>query len=561
MTPLDWSVLAFYFVLVAGVAFWAGRRNRGLTDYFLGGRQMPWWAIGLSVMATQVSAITIISTTAQGYADGTRFVVVYFGLPIAMVVICAVLVPLYHRAQVFTAYELLERRFSPSTRTLTSLLFLMSRALSMGVTLYMPSLVLSVLLGWPEEVTVLAMAATTIVYVIWGGNRSVIWTDVVQMGVIWLGLSVCVTVAVRNLPSGLSLRDALLLGQTAGRLHTIDPSPSLTRPYTVWEGLLAGTFLSLSYFGCDQSQVQRYLSGKSLREIRLSLLFSAVLKIPMQFVILLTGVLVFVFYHFHPVPLLWNPADMRAWQVKVAPMEAAATSGRWEAAQETRRQAALALVHAGAAARPAAEAAYGAAAGDLQAARRPAVAAVGDPKTHSDTNYIFLTYVLHFLPAGLRGLMIAVVFAAAMSALSGELSALASASMIDFYKRFAAAPPERDLRASRWLTGLWGIVACLVALHAGRWGSAIEAVNRIGSYFYGPILGVFALATLTTRTTARGAILGLAGGLALVLTVAFSTHVHYLWFNAIGALAVVAIGALHGVGSRTPALARSLLHS
>jgi SSS family transporter len=550
MAGIDWAVLLVYFVLIAGVGAWAGRGNRGLTDYFLGGRQMPWWAIGLSVMATQVSAITIISTTGQAYVDGTRFLVVYFGLPIAMVVICATLIPLYHRAQVFTAYEFLERRFSPSTRTLTSLLFLLSRGLSVGVTLYAPSLVLSVLLGWPETVTVLAMGVTTVLYVMWGGNRSVIWTDVVQMLVIWVGIFVCVGVAIHNLPADLSFRNALALGQAAGRLHTIDPSPSLTRPYTLWEGLIAGTFLALSYFGCDQSQVQRYLSGRSLREIRLSLLFNAALKIPMQLLILLTGVMVFVFYHFHPIPLLWNPGDLRQLHAKAPAALASRMESDWSAAQDERRRAALAFVRALPADRAGAESAYAEAQRRLQESRKPAAALVAAAKPYNDTNYIFLTYVLQFLPAGLRGMIIAVIFAAAMSTLSGELSALASASMIDFYKRFAAAPPRHDMRVSRALTAFWGLAACLVALQAGQLGSAIEAVNKLGSYFYGSILGVFALAVLVPRARAAGAIAGLLAGMLTVALVARFTPLHFLWYNVVGALVVLAVG---GLESRRPA--------
>jgi Na+/proline symporter len=550
MTPLDWTVLGAYFLLILSVGIVAGRRNRGLADYFLAGREMPWWAIGLSVMATQVSAITILSTTAQGYADGTRFLVVYFGLPIAMVILCATLLPLYQRAQVFTAYELLERRFSPATRTLTSALFLMSRSLSMGVTLYAPSLVLAVLLGWSESRTIIVMGATTVLYVMWGGNRSVIWTDVVQMAVIWVGIFVCVGTALHSLPAEISLGDALAIGQAAGRLHTIDPSPSLRHPYTLWEGLLAGTFLALSYFGCDQSQVQRYLSGRSLRESRLSLLFNAALKIPMQFLILLTGVLVFVFYHFHPIPLLWNPGDLRRLQAELPAAEAQRLSAQWSVLQEKRQAAAIDLVHASGSALPAAQARYGAAERALEAGRVEAERHIAGDGTYKDTNYIFLTYVLGHLPAGFKGLILAVVFAAAMSALSGEMNALASASMIDFYKRFVHAPPRYDLVVSRALTGLWGLSACLVALRAGRMGSAIEAVNRIGSYFYGPILGVFALAVLVPRARATGAISGLVAGVAVVNLVAYATPIHYLWYNVIGAAVVFALGWLESF--RTP---------
>lgn len=552
MTPLDWTVLGVYFLLIIGVGLVAGRRTRGLSDYFLAGREMPWWAVGLSVMATQVSAITIISTTGQAYVDGTRFLVVYFGLPIAMVILCATLLPLYDRAQVFTAYEYLERRFSPGTRTLTSALFLLSRGLAVGVTLYAPSLVLAVVLELNESLTIVVMGATTVLYVMWGGNRSIIWTDVVQMLVIWIGILVCVGIALRSLPAELSLRDALTLGQAAGRLRTIDPSPSVTRPYTLWEGLIAGTFLALSYFGCDQSQVQRYLSGRSLRESRLSLLFNAAVKIPMQFLILLTGVLVFVFYHFHPIPLLWNPGDLRRLQAEAPAADAARWEAQWTEAQDARRHAAMDLVRASGLERARAENAYRAAEHHLEESRREAEQAVG-PGRYNDTNYIFLTYVLGHLPAGLKGLILAVIFAAAMSTLSGELGALASATMIDFYKRFADAPPRYDLLVSRVVTALWGMGACLVALRAGHFGSAIELVNEIGSYFYGSILGVFALAVLVPRARAAGAMVGLVAGMASVMVAARATPVHYLWYNVVGAVVVFTIGWLD---SRRVPLAR-----
>ena len=311
MTTLDWIVLGVYMVAIVSYGMWAGRGNVKMDDFFLAGRKMRWWAIGLSVMATQISAITFIGTTGQAYTDGMRFLVVYFGLPLAMVILCVTLVPFFYRARVFTAYEYLERRFDSRTRTLTSLLFLFSRGMAVGVTLYAPSLVLSVIMGLGETATIVLMGGTTIVYVIYGGNKSVIWTDVAQMAIIWFGIFLCFGVAVWQLPEGMGLRDALALAQVNGRLRIIDPSPSLVAPYTIWSGLIGGLFLMLSYFGCDQSQVQRYLSGSSLTQSRLSLLFNAFLKVPMQFLILLTGVLVFVFYHFQPEPLLWNSVALR----------------------------------------------------------------------------------------------------------------------------------------------------------------------------------------------------------------------------------------------------------
>jgi SSS family transporter len=544
LSALDWVVLLAYLLAVVAFGFWTGRGNRRIEDFFLAGRQMRWWAVGLSVMATQISAITFIGTTGQAYTDGMRFLVFYFGLPFAMVVLCVTLVPFFYRARVYTAYEYLERRFDARTRTLTSLLFLLSRGLSVGVTLYAPSLVLSVILGWSEPATILIMGGSTIVYVVYGGNKSVIWTDVVQMLIIWVGIFLCFGVAVAQLPAGFGLRDALALAQTSGRLRVMDTSPSLTTPYTLWSGLIGGLFLMLSYFGCDQSQVQRYLSGSSLTQSRLSLLFNAFLKVPMQFLILLTGVLVFVFYHFHPAPLLWNPVEMRKLERQAPAAALASVHQRYEAAAASRQSSAEAWVRART---PEARDAYQSAAAELGAARAEAVKmveAINHGARYNDTNYIFPSYILAHLPSGLAGLVIAVIFAAAMSTLSGEFNSLASATVVDFYKRFVnpSGTDERDLLVSRLFTAFWGGFACLVALRAGQLGSAIEVVNRFGSYFYGSILGVFLLAVLTPRASARGAFYGLTIGMAAVFAVSRFTAVHFLWYNVVGAATVFAAG-------------------
>jgi SSS family transporter len=550
MSVLDWAVLVGYLVAIVCFGLWVGRGNRRIDDFFLAGRRMRWWAVGLSVMATQISAITFIGTTGQAYTDGMRFLVFYFGLPFAMVILCVTLVPFFYRARVFTAYEYLERRFDARTRTLTSLLFLLSRGLSVGVTLYAPSVVLSVILGWSEGATILLMGGTTIAYVAYGGNKSVIWTDVVQMLIIWVGIFVCLGVAVTQLPGAVSLRDALALAQATGRLRAMDPSPSLTQPYTLWGGLVGGLFLMLSYFGCDQSQVQRYLSGSSLTQSRLALLFNAFLKVPMQFIILLTGVLVFVFYHFHPPPLLWNPAELTRLRERTPALELAAIEGRFQEAQSARRAAAeeFLRLRSGAAGDAAARE-YLEADARLQAARAEAVGrveALSGGKRYKDTNYIFPTYILTHLPRGIVGLVIAVIFAAAMSALSGELSSLATATVVDFYKRFVRrhGSDAHDLLVSRLLTAFWGGFAMLVAMQAGRLGSAIEVVNRFGSYFYGSILGVFGLAVLAPRASARGAFYGLFAGMAAVAVVSWVTPVHFLWYNVVGAGTVFGVGML-----------------
>ena len=543
----DWVVLAVYVVAIVAFGLWVGRGTRGIDDFFLAGRQMRWWAAGLSVMATQISAITFVGTTGQAYTKGMSFIAFYFGLPFAMVVLSLTVVPFFYRARVFTAYEYLERRFDGRTRTLTSLLFLLSRGLAVGVTLYAPSLVLSVVLGWSEAATIALMGGTTILYVVYGGNRSVIWTDVVQMALIWFGIFLCVGVAIARLPAEVGLRDALALAQTANRLETVDLSLDLSKPYTLWSGLIGGMFLAMAYFGCDQSQVQRYLSGRSLTESRLSLLFNAFLKVPMQFLILLTGVLVFVFFHFHETPLLWNRAELAQLVARAPAGEVGRLRAEAHAAHEERRTAATAFAtarRAGLDSEPAREA-YRASQLRLEHTDAEVRRLAGGPGAPvNDVNYIFPSFVVSQLRGGLAGLVIAVIFAAAMSTLAAELSSLATATVVDFYKRFVntSGSGPHDLLVSRVFTAVWGLFAALVALEAGRLGSAIEVVNRFGSYFYGSILGVFALAILTPRATARGAFYGLIAGMATVFLVSQYTSIAFLWYNVVGALTVFVVG-------------------
>jgi len=554
MTSLDWSVLFIYLVAIVSFGVYMGRGNKKIDDFFLAGRQMRWWAIGLSVMATQISAITFVGTTGQAYQHGMGFLVLYFGLPFAMVVLCQTVVPFFYKARVFTAYEYLENRFDKKTRRLTSFFFLLSRSLSLGVTLYAPSLVLSVILGWSETATILLMGVSTIAYVSYGGNRSVIWTDVAQMAIIWFGIFLCLGVAITQLPEAFRLRDALALAQSTGRLEIMDTSLSLTKPYTLWGGLIGAFFLQMAYFGTDQSQVQRYLSGSSLKQSRLSLLFNAFLKIPMQFMILLTGVLVFVFYHFHETPLLWNSVAQQQLEREAPADRLASVQERFDAAHAERRAAAEAFATVRQSGEAADPSVYLAANRELDSVRGEAVAMIEEVQGtgFNDNNYIFPTYIITHLPRGLAGLVIAVIFAAAMSSLSGEFNSLATASMVDFYKPYRLhrlfglekSSDAHELLMSRVLTVMWGGFACLVALEAGRLGSAIEVVNKFGSYFYGSILGVFGLAILSPRVTARGAFAGLLVGIATIALVANLTDVFFLWYNVIAAVTVFATGHL-----------------
>ena len=541
MRSLDWAVVIGY---VAWIVYDGLRRAKGtdrVEGYFLGNRSLPWWAIGLSVMATQMSAVTLVGTTGQAYLTGLRFVQFYFGLPLAMVILSVTLVPFFHRAKVYTAYEYLERRFDVRVRSLASFLFLMGRAFSLGVTLAAPAVVISAILGWRLPVTVLVICVPMIVYTSYGGVQAVAWTDVKQMFIIVLGMAAAVTVLVLGIPHDVSFNQALHLAGATGRLRAVDFKFDLRETYTFWSGMIGGLFLMLAYFGCDQSQVQRYLTAKSEGEARSSLLMSAFVKIPLQLLILSTGVLVFVFYLFQAPPMLFN----RVYDARVAAgsyaAEYASLEQQFPAAIDERRQAAE---------RSDREAFLAADARVLairQRATNIVKATTGDSR-FTDVNYVFPTFVTTRMPIGLVGLMIAAIFAAAMSASAGELNSLASATIIDFYRRHFVkdATDTHYLNVSKLATIGWGLFACVVAMYAANQGSLIEVVNRYGSFFYGSLLGVFILAILVKRATASGAFWGLIAGMAVVLAVAFSPwtrDIAFLWHNVIGAVVVVVVGS------------------
>ncbi len=551
MQPLDWLVVAAYFGLIVLVGTWTGRGNKGLEDYFLARRSMPWYAMGLSVMATQASAITLVGTTGQAYVDGMRFIQIYLGLPIAMVILCFTLVPLFYRARVFTAYEYLERRCGPGTRSLTSLLFLFGRALSGAVVIYAPSVVLAVVFSLDATLTILLIGGFATIYTALGGMRAVMWVETWQMLIILLGIFFCLGSVVFGLPDGVGLGEALRIAGATGRLETLSFDPNPQHTYTIWTGLLGGLFLMLSYFGCDQSQVQRYLTGRSLRESRLSLLFNGFAKIPVQFVILLTGALLFVFYQFERPPLLFDPATLA--ETRAADPEGmAAAEAEYDLAFEARREAALALADADA---PDTRERFLAADHAFQTIRGEAVAAAASAKGEpwTDTNHVFPTFVFTQLPAGMVGLILVAVLAAAMSTVESELSALSTASIVDFYRRFrtriARPASERHyLRAGRVGILFWGAVATGAALWMGRLGSAVEAVNRVGSYFYGPILGAFVLAAVFPKRGASGAFYAILCGVAAVWACELAPRflglpgISYLYYNLVGAGVTVAAG-------------------
>jgi solute:Na+ symporter, SSS family len=562
MRLVDWLVVLAYLVFIVYDGLKRSKATSEVEGYFLANRSLPWWAVGLSVMATQLSAITLVGTTGQAYADGMRFIQFYFGLPLAMIILSLTLVPFFYRAKVFTAYEYLERRFDLKTRTLASLLFLCSRGLSCGVIIAAPSVILSIVLGWNLTLTILAIGLPTVLYTMIGGVQAVTWTDVKQMAVVVSGLFVAVTMLIVGLPHDVSVVQALHVAGAAGRTNTIDFRFDWRQTYTFWSGMLGGLFLMLSYFGCDQSQVQRYLTAKSIDEGRHSLLMSAFFKIPLQALVLLTGVLLFAFYLFNQPPLLFNTTHARTIATSARAAEYEALNAEFARAFESRRTAATALTEAvDDASRAAARESFLAASASMKDIRARAATLVnqvtGDDKftgttgdtPAADVNYVFPTFITTRMPIGLVGLMIAAIFAAAMSASAAELNSLATATIIDVYRRLLKpqASDAHYLAVSKIATGMWGIVACLVANVAVGLGSLIEVVNRFGSIFYGSLLGVFILAVTFKRATGTGAFFGLLAGIATVLVFAFhptTRSVSYLWHNPLGVGVVLLVGIL-----------------
>ncbi len=547
MHSFDWAIVFVYL----GYVIWHGARLSRSTstaaDFFLAGRNLPWWAVGLSVMATQMSAITLVGTTGQAYVDGTRFIQFYYGLPLAMIILCVTAVPFFYRARVFTAYEYLERRFDAKTRSLTSFFFLLSRGLGVGVIIAAPAVILSIVLGWNEIVTIFVIGLSTTAYTMLGGVQAVTWTDVKQMVIILVGIILCLSVIVAGLPESVSLEDGLFLAGAVGKLETIDSSFDLKERYTVWSGMIAGLFLFLAYFGCDQSQVQRFLTARSVDEGRVSLLMSAFLKIPMQFLILMMGVLIFVFYHFQPPPMIFNEVEAQRAALQ-QPARFTELEQEFEAVYAARRVAALKYV----------DARNGT---DAAAARKEYVLAntayveqhrdatdfvrrANDNRAFTDVNYVFPSFVISNMPVGIVGLIIAAILAAAMSSVAAELNSLATASTMDFYKRhFRPGSSEKQMVSfGRMATLAWGVFACIVATFATNLGSLIEVVNTFGSFFYGSLLGVFVLAFAVPAARASGAFYGLLFGIVSVWIASTYSDIAFLWFNVVGCLVTVGSG-------------------
>jgi solute:Na+ symporter, SSS family len=550
MHPVDWVVVVAFTAWIVYDGLKRTKDSHEIEGYFLAKRSIPWWAAGISVMATQLSAITMIGTTGQAYSDGMRFIQFYFGLPLAMIILSWTLVPFFYNSRVYTAYEYLESRFDAKTRSFTSLLFLLSRGLSVGAVVSAPAVVLSLVLGWNLTATSLAITMPAVIYTMFGGVQAVTWTDIKTMSLIVGGLLVIIATAVLGLPDGVSLGDGLAVAAATGRLRSFDFSFDITNQYTFWSGTIAALFLFCSYFGADQSQVQRYLTARSLGEARRSLLMSAYWKIPLQVIVLLVGVLVFVYYTFNPAPLIFSgEAESR---VRSGAEGAAyrALESEYETAFNARREAAIELANArdgdDATRVVAAQSAVRDREAELQAIRTRATSLVRTERdqSYTDVNYIIPTFILTRLPIGLIGLLIVGILMAATDTIAAELNSLSTATVIDFYKRWARpeATDTHYLTVSKIATGLWGLFACAIAVWAAELGSLIEVVNRFGSFFYGSILGVFILAAGVPWATANGAFVGLIAGMASVAWAASFTNVAFLWHNVIGVVGAVAAG-------------------
>jgi solute:Na+ symporter, SSS family len=549
MHPFNWAIVIVYLAYTVYDGIRRSRNTHEMEGYFLANRNLPWWAVGLSVMATQLSAVTMIGTTGQGATDGLRFVQFYFGLPIAMVVLGITLVPFLHGARVFTAYEYLEKRFNPATRSLTSFLFLCSRGLSCGVIIAAPAVVFSAVLGWSLPLAVALIGIPTIIYTVIGGVQAVTWADVKQMVLIVFALVVIAVLLLVQLP--VSPHDAMRIAGSTGRLRTFDFSFDLTQTYTFWSGVIGGLFLMMSYFGTDQSQAQRYLTARNVPEARTALLMSAYWKIPLQALILLIGVLVFVFYVFRAPPLLYNPVHEAAVREQAA-AEYSTLNEQYSAAWTQREAAARAIAASvdDVAENTAAEQ-MRTSDSQMNSVRTKALAlaerVTGEPSR--DVNYIMPGWVLAYLPLGMAGIFIAAVMAAAMSSIAAELNSLATVTVIDFYRRWVrpTGPDSHFLFVSKLATTIWGIIACTVAVYAATLGSLIEVVNRFGSFFYGSILGVFLLAMIPLAKP-WAAFIGMMSGMAAVAAVSiYAPQVSFLWHNVVGAMTVVVVGTLLSV--------------
>ena len=553
MHLIDWIVLIGSLVFIVTYGIWKGRVNRDLDAYLLADRSLQWYTIALSIMATQASAITFISTPGQAYTDGMRFVQFYLGLPVGMVILSITAVPIYHGLKVYTAYEYLERRFDQKTRTLAAFLFLVQRGLAAGFTILAPALILSIILGWNLYATTIAIGILVVIYTALGGTKAVSWTNFHQLLIAMGGMVAAFVVVLMRIPDSVSFGNALSVAGELGRLNAIDFSFDWENRYNFWSGVIGGLFLQLSYFGTDQSQVQRYLTGSSVTQSRIALLFNGMVKIPMQFFILFVGAMVFVFYQFTAPPVFFNPVQTETMRQSSYSEEFAEIEVRHREAAEVQQRFASEFVDAldlGDEARTeAASERLKAASAVTSSVRAEAIELMkaNDPDTDTnDTNFVFLTFVMTYLPTGLIGLVIAAVFAASMSSTSSELNSLASTTVIDVYKRMfkPQASDQHYVRFSKLITVFWGIFAIGFALYANRFGTLVEAVNELGSLFYGTILGIFLVAFYLKRIGSDATFWAAILAEGVVVYSKLETSIAWLWYNVVGCLAVVILAAV-----------------
>ncbi len=548
MNVVDWVVLFGTLLLIVGYGAWKTRGSKSMQSYLLGNKSLPWWTVCISIMATQASAITFLSTTGQAYEDGMRFIQFYFGLPLAMIILSVTAVPLYHKLKVFTAYEYLETRFDRKTRTLAAFFFLMLRGLSVGITLYAPALILSTILGWNINLTTFMIGTLVMLYTVSGGTKAVSITQKYQLAIIMSGMMVAGWIAFSNLPEGISFSNTFQLAGEMGKLNMINVSFNLSDRYNIWSGLIGGLFLFLAYFGTDQSQVGRYLSGSSITESRLGLIFNGLLKIPMQFVILYIGILIFVFYQFHQAPLIHNVSLRDKAMETEAFNEIRSLEESYQAVFIQRKEAASRLVSAiqsgnrtlVSSSKERLEEIQKSET-DLRLKTKDAIKRNVPGANTQDKDYVFINFVMTYLPHGLIGLLLAVVFSAAMSSMASELNALASTTVVDIYKR-SVKPHQEDhhyVSASKWMTVGWAVFAIFFASLANQAENLIQFVNIVGSLFYGTILGIFLSAFYIKYLRSTAVFLAAIIAELIILYLYFYTDVAFLLYNIIGCLAVI----------------------
>lgn len=540
---LDWVVLVTTLLFIVAFGVYKTRKNNNVKDYIKGGNDTKWWTIGLSVMATQASAITFLSTPGQAFHDGMGFVQFYFGLPIAMVIICLVFIPIYYKLNVYTAYEYLETRFDLKTRSLAAILFLVQRGLAAGITIYAPSIILSYVLGWDIIALNIAIGFLVIIYTVSGGTKAVNVTQKQQMVIIFFGMVTAFSLIMHYMPDGITFGKALDIAGASDKMKVLDFTFDLSNRYTVWTGFLGGTFLMLSYFGTDQSQVQRYLSGRTLRESQLGLLFNGLLKVPMQFFILLVGVMVFVFYQFNTSPLNFNPKANEAvisseyyGEYKLLENEHIQIENQKKAllldgVQDSERTLIINLNKRDRA---------------LKVKAKEIISKADSKVEVNDKDYVFIHFIINNLPKGIIGLLLAVILAAAMSSTASELNALASTTTIDIYKRNVSQGRSEThyVKASKWLTFGWGLLAILIACVAGLFENLIQLVNIIGSIFYGNILGIFLLAFFIKYVKGTAVFVAAIITQLIIIGIFYLDILPYLWLNLIGCLIVMLLAVL-----------------